>query len=156
MASAALLIGAALHDVAFRTIPNAIPFGIGAIALLLRLSQGTLLAGGLVACIVFAAGFLIWWRGLLGGGDVKLLAAVSLLVAPAMALDLLVCIALAGGALALLYLLLGRLASPPMRERPARLASRILRVEQWRIRRGGPLPYASAIAAGTLVILFQG
>jgi prepilin peptidase CpaA len=33
------------------------------------------------------------------------------------------------------------------------LLARALRVEQWRIRRGGPLPYACAIAAGGLFIL---
>jgi prepilin peptidase CpaA len=156
LAITGLLIGAALHDLAFRTIPNGIPFAICAIALVLRYNQGSLPEGALVACIVFVASFLIWRRGLLGGGDVKLISAASLSIAPAMALDLLFCIALAGGALALIYIVLRRLAPPPAHVKPARLASRILRVEQWRIRRGGPLPYASAIAAGTIFVLFQG
>jgi prepilin peptidase CpaA len=33
------------------------------------------------------------------------------------------------------------------------LLARALRVERWRIHRGGPLPYACAIAAGGLFIL---
>jgi prepilin peptidase CpaA len=55
--------------------------------------------------------------------------------------------------LALAYLA-GCLVLPrPTARRPNRLLSRVLRVEAWRIRHRGPLPYVCAIAAGTLFVL---
>jgi prepilin peptidase CpaA len=61
--------------------------------------------------------------------------------------------AIAGGVLALLQLgLRGRLAAPS-RPRPAGLLRRVLRCEAWRIRRGAPLPYGVAIAAGTAFVM---
>jgi len=64
---------------------------------------------------------------------------------------------LAGGLLAVLYLLAQNLvpaASPsPV---PLSLLARVWRAERWRIRRGGPLPYAVAIAAGGVLTLLQG
>ena len=46
--------------------------------------------------------------------------------------------------------LLGRFLLPrPAPRRPRHLLPRIVRVEAWRIRHRGPLPYACAIAAGT-------
>jgi hypothetical protein len=41
----------------------------------------------------------------------------------------------------------------PTPKRPRGLIGRILRVEAWRIHHRGPLPYACAIAAGTLFVL---
>jgi hypothetical protein len=56
--------------------------------------------------------------------------------------------------------LLGRLAgyglAPRPGARPRSLLARIVRVERRRLSRGGPLPYASAIAAGTIFIIFAG
>jgi prepilin peptidase CpaA len=94
----------------------------------------------------------------MGGGDVKLLGAVSTLVPPHAVFTLLAFIAFAGGALAVVYLL-GRAVAGKRRievsRRPATLPARVLRAEAWRIRRGGPLPYACAIAAGLLITLLR-
>jgi prepilin peptidase CpaA len=63
--------------------------------------------------------------------------------------------ALAGGVLALIYL--GLRAVTPVRPngvRPQRFLARLIRAERRRVRRGGPLPYASAIALGAICVLF--
>jgi prepilin peptidase CpaA len=44
----------------------------------------------------------------------------------------------------------------PLPGRPPSLAARIIRVERWRLRRGGPLPYAVAIASGAFFVLSLG
>jgi len=62
---------------------------------------------------------------------------------------------LAGGVLAIGYWLLGRVTASPATERPSGLLRRIIRVERRRLRRGGPLPYALAIAAGVCFTLIE-
>jgi prepilin peptidase CpaA len=137
------------QDLATRLIANALCALILACGLGLRLLQGDLLPSLLASLLVFVAALSLWWPGWLGGGDVKLLAAVAALPSPAAVPGLLLAVALAGGLLAALYLLLHRrpAAATP---RPARLLPRVLRAEARRIRRGGPLPYGLAIGAGTL------
>ncbi len=158
-AGVALLLAAAWHDVAARIIPNWAPLGIAGLGLVLRAAQGQLAGGVLLGLIVFAAAAACWSRGWMGGGDVKLLAATAIFIPPLHIPELLAAVTLAGGAIALFYLaakrLLARLsrALPP---RPRRLPGRVLRVERWRLLRGGSLPYASAIAAGTLFVLVTG
>ena len=151
-ASVALLLAAA-HDVAARTIPNRLVLAIGLLGGGARLAAGEL-AGGLAAAgLVFLLAFAAWRFGLMGGGDVKLLSAAALLVPAAWVTSLVLAVALAGGVLALGYLILRRLVPAPAALRPAGLAARALRAEAWRIRRGGPLPYAVAIALGAFATL---
>ena len=89
----------------------------------------------------------------MGGGDVKLLGATAILVAPAAAGSFLVAVSLSGGILAI-GLPGGPFLLPrPATRRPRHLLPRVLRVEAWRIRHRGPLPYACAIAAGTIFVL---
>jgi prepilin peptidase CpaA len=150
------LLFAALHDVAFRTIPNwppALLFGVG---ILMRVQSGTLVPGLLAGFLILTGTTICWLRGWLGGGDVKLLAACGMLVPPALAMSLLLAVALSGGLLAILYLALAKMVSPITRSRPAGLIRRVCRVERYRIRHRGPLPYGSAIAAGTLFVLLRG
>ena len=154
--SAVILLSAVLNDVAFRVIPNWMP------AILLLFSGGIGMLDGrlvpsLLACslIFLGAGF-CWRHGWLGGGDVKLLAACGLLVPPGLILAMLLDIALAGGVLALLYLALGRMLAAPQVTNPTGLLRRIIWAERHRIRNRVSLPYASAIAAGTLLVLLGG
>ena len=144
----AALGAAALRDVACREIPNPIAATVALAGLARQAMTGAPLPALLAAGCVLAAATLLWLRGLLGGGDVKLLAAASLLVPPAGVPGLLLAVALAGGVLAGHYLVLrGRLVA--VAPAPSRGAlPRILRCEAWRIRRGAPLPYGVAIAAG--------
>jgi prepilin peptidase CpaA len=151
-AGAILLIAAGLHDVAARTVPNTLVVLVAAAGILARALDGDLPMSLVAALLVFAVAALCWHRGWMGGGDVKLLAAAALLVPPRSAGTLIVDIALAGGILALAYLLLyAALPNPVISpRRPRSFPARALRVERWRISRKGPIPYASAIAAGAL------
>jgi prepilin peptidase CpaA len=148
-----MLLYAALHDLIARTIPDAVPVGVAVGGVIGHVMSGQLPMPLIAAAAVaLVAGLLFWWR-LLGGGDAKLLAAVALLLPPAEVVSAAAAIAIAGGLLALLFLLLrpwlrGRRIRPAGRAAP--LLRRALAAEAWRIRRGGPLPYAVAIAAGTL------
>ena len=156
--AAMALLSAALHDIAFRTVPNWIPALLLVIGGLVRGLDGTLVPGLAVGSVFFLGAVFCWRRGWLGGGDVKLLAAAALLVPPHPGCS--VCCWMSrspGGVLALLYLVLGRMMKPFVgRPRPPGLLHRICRAERHRICRRGPLPYASAIAAGAFLVLFKG
>jgi prepilin peptidase CpaA len=152
----ALLALAALHDVAARTIPNWIPatLAIGAIApLLLSPSAGARLAAAL---LLFGGAVVLWRCGWMGGGDAKLLGAVGLLVPPDRVGLMVVAIGLAGALLALPYIACRHRIARPQLDRPAGLVVRAWRAERFRLRRGGPLPYGVAIAAGATFALLGG
>ena len=151
----AVLLLAALHDVALRTVPNTLVVLVLGIGLLRAVTEHDLLASCLVAGLTLLLGALLTWRGLLGGGDAKLLAACALVVAPWAVPHMLLATALAGGALCLPYLPGRRLLRRPPPGRPAGFCARVLRCERWRLWRRGPLPYAVAIASGTVFVLLQ-
>jgi prepilin peptidase CpaA len=154
----ALLMFAAVHDIVARTIPDLVPLGILAAALALNLLSGSILLPLVATAAVAAVTLLLYWLRLMGGGDVKLLVAVAFLLPPGDVPKAALAIALAGGLLALLFLALrprlrGRRLAPAGRS--AALPRRALAAELWRIRRGGPLPYAAAISAGTLFTMIS-
>jgi prepilin peptidase CpaA len=155
-AASLILLIAAAHDIAFRTIPNWMSALLVAIAAIVRISDGSLIPG-LTGCLIIllCTGF-CWRRGWLGGGDVKLLAACGLLVPPNLAVVMVLDVAVAGGALALLYLALGRVLAEPDASQPSGLLRRIWTSERTRICASGPLPYGSAIAVGTIIVLLKG
>lgn len=153
---AIVLTRAALHDVATRRIPNWTSMLVALLGAVLRTRHGQLAEGLLAAGLVFGCMVLLWRRGWVGGGDVKLLAAITLLAPPGGVLNLLLTVSLAGGALAALYLALIRAGLPALRAGSRAAPRRVLRAELWRIRRRGPLPYACAISAGGLLTLFGG
>lgn len=95
-------------------------------------------AGLAVACAlgVFAVGAAAFAAGALGGGDVKLLAAVSLFAGPAGLVDFLLVTGLSGGLLGLAILAGAPIGQPAMGPLRARLRS--------------GLPYGPAIAIGGL------
>ena len=98
---------------------------------------------------------LLWLRGYMGGGDVKLIPAVSLIMPPSSVPHYVLSVALAGGVLALIYLVLSRVMSRPASGPRNGLLARIVKAETWRMHRRGPLPYAVAIAAGALPGIFK-
>ena len=156
VAAAGLMVAAALHDLAFRTVPNWLPvavFSIGVVAASLNHHLIYSLASAVGLFIVAA---LCWRRGLMGGGDVKLLAASAALLPPGRCGEFVLLVSLCGGLLAIIYLVLQRLIRTPSTARPWSLLGRILKAERWRVARRGPLPYASAIAAGALLTVFGG
>lgn len=108
-----LLLLAVVHDVGSLRIPNRISAAIAALypVHVATASLPVDWPGAVaVAVIVFAAGALAFAFGLIGGGDVKLLAAVALWVGPARSCEFLVLTALLGGVLALFMLSRWRLA----------------------------------------------
>ena len=151
--SLGLVLAAAWHDLLARTVPNRLPVLLALVGLARLGAGGDLWAGLAAGGLVFAAAAWCWRRGWLGGGDVKLLAACALSVPPHLVPELLAAIAIAGAGLALIYLAARRWVRPAGGARPAGLLARAVRAERWRIARGGPLPYAVAIAIGSLAVL---
>ncbi len=159
IAGAATLIYAALHDVAARTIPHTTCAIVALIGLALRLADGQVIFSLTVDVIVFVCCTLCWLRGWMGGGDVKLLTAAAVFVPPAAVGSMIISTTLFGGIVAVAYLVartIVRRIPPPNRAAPRNFLARVLRAEHWRLLRGAPLPYGSAIAAGTLFTLFSG
>jgi prepilin peptidase CpaA len=152
-AAAMALLFAAAHDVAVRTVPNAVSAVVAAAGLAVNAWDGQLAPALFGAVLVFAAAWYCWRRGWFGGGDVKLLTACVLLVPPGSVPALILCTALAGGAMALFYVSLARMLPRRPSPRPTGLLARIWRAERRRIRRGLSLPYSCAIAAGALLTL---
>jgi len=152
-----LLAAAALSDVAFRRIPNGIAAALGLIGVVRHGAFGVAALGVALcaAATVGAAAAALWHRGLLGGGDVKLIAAAALLVPTASVPALLLAIPLAGGVLALAHLALRPVAGGfgARAVRGASVPRRLLRHEARRIARGAPLPYGVAIAAGAAFVI---
>ncbi|MCB2055762.1 MAG: prepilin peptidase [Geminicoccaceae bacterium] len=107
----AVLLYAALSDIFRRQIPNRVSLaliGLFGAALLLSGVPDDLLVHLACAAGVFAAGFALWTRGVLGGGDVKLLAAMALWADAGTIGGFLLLTALAGGVLAAVHLVLAR------------------------------------------------
>jgi prepilin peptidase CpaA len=99
-----LLLLVAYGDMRTRRIPNKLNLTIGALgALRLVLTDNPIDAVLTLAAaaMVFAASILLFWRGVIGGGDAKLTSAMILLVGHLKALDFLVLMSLCGGVLAL-------------------------------------------------------
>jgi prepilin peptidase CpaA len=136
---AALLLVAAAIDVRTFTISNRLNLTVALLAPLYWLSialplwpdVGIQLAAGAGVFALLAAAF---YAGMMGGGDVKLAAALALWFSPASTLKFLVLTSLAGGILTLGVLVFHRLKR----------------------REGRPeIPYGVAIAFGGLAILTQ-
>jgi len=136
---AALLVVAAVVDVRTFTISNRLNLTVALLAPLYWLSVelsiwpgvAVQLAAGAAVFLVLAAAF---YAGMMGGGDVKLAAALALWFPPASTLKFLVFMSLAGGLLTLLLLVWHR-----AKRRDGRPA----------------IPYGVAIALGGLAILAQ-
>jgi prepilin peptidase CpaA len=157
-----LLAVAAASDLATRTIPDQACITLALIGFTARLFAGFTAAALsiVVALALFALLVLAHARGALGGGDVKLAAAMAVGLAPLQTYRFVVATVIAGGVLSVLHLLL-RHAPPPARfvARSSGLVSlmrRIATIELWRIRRKGSLPYGIAIACGGAWVTLAG
>jgi prepilin peptidase CpaA len=165
LASAAVVLLAAWHDLVSRTVPNWMPTliaGFGVVAALV--SERLLLSMGL-GLAIFIAAAICWRRGLMGGADVKLLGAIAIALPPGVLSLFVLAMSLAGAVHAVVYMAARRMVTRPpalalepmgMLPRARSLLPRALRAERWRISRGGPLPYACAIAFGFLFVVCNG
>ncbi|MBB2203315.1 A24 family peptidase [Gluconacetobacter tumulisoli] len=151
---AIVLAAASMHDVATRTVSNRLVLMLAILSGVISVATGHILEGLLSGLMIFSLAVLCWWRGWMGGGDVKLLGAVGLALRTGQILPLLVAVALAGGILACIYLVARAcVANRLSLARPRSLFGRVWRIERWRLHRGCPLPYVCAIAAGSLFVL---
>ena len=149
---AGLMIAAAIVDFRRLIIPNPLVGGLCVLWLLDLETTSDAIPATVIATIgcaaaVFLVGAVLFSRGLIGGGDVKLLAAATLWAGPAATLALLVLTGLLGGLLCLLLLTpAGALiaAIQPTNRDPSGGAS------------GGAtpvfVPYGVAIAAAGLIV----
>ncbi len=145
-----MLLYAAWTDVACRVIPDRVCLTIAAVGALNRLllSPTRLFESIAVAIILFIILLFLHSRHLMGGGDVKLLVAMSLGLPPAGVIYLFTVTAIAGTAVAILHLLLRCLPRPRLPHNRASILRRVYAAERWRILRRAPLPYGVAIACG--------
>lgn len=157
-----LLGFAAWRDLLTRTIPDAVTAIIMLAGIAARLPDGWASVGtsAMVALLLFFLLLPFNFRGLLGGGDVKLLTALAFGLPPLASYQMLCAVLLAGGLLAACYLVLRFLVARPAPVassglRPRVTATRLIAVESWRIRKRAPLPYGLAIAAGASLIIAQ-
>ncbi len=106
---ASLMATAAVEDFRRLVIPNWVVMGLCALwPLHIGVASSTSLTGGFAAlgcaATVFVAGALLFSRGFIGGGDVKLLTAATLWAGPGRTPELLIVTALLGGLLSLVLL----------------------------------------------------
>lgn len=142
LALVALLVIAAVGDIRRYIIPNRLCIIVAALAVPYLVATG--LAGGEsllplfgirigIALLVFIGFAALFAVGAMGGGDVKLIAALALWVPASRILDLLFLVALFGGGLALVVLIARRMRGSTNRE----------------------VPYGVAIAAGGICIALE-
>jgi len=102
-----ILLAIAYGDVRTRRIPNALTAAIAVLGLA-RLMLADDLAAAMHTLIasasVFTVAFVLFWRGVFGGGDAKLLTAMALLVGSHELLDFLLIMSVCGGGLGLAIL----------------------------------------------------
>jgi len=140
-----LMLIAAVEDLRRLVIPNPVVLGLCVLwPLQLASAPVVSLTGAAIAALcaaaVFAGGALLFWRGLMGGGDVKLLTAATLWAGPASTPTLLIATAVLGGLLTLA--LLSPLALRAVFA-PAATADAAKQM---------PVPYGVAIAGAALIV----
>ena len=141
---AALLVAAAIEDAVRMRISNVLCLAafVGAIvAMIVGGLEIVLWQNLLVFAALLGAGTVLFGIGKMGGGDVKLFAAVGLWCSLKTALTLLPAVFITGGLLALVILAARTVA-------PARSGARVLVLKP-----GSGIPYGIAIAAGSLITL---
>lgn len=153
-----LLLYVATIDVATRLIRNEICLTLALLGIVSQLPSPMQVAQSLIAAaILFLLLLVIYTRGSIGGGDVKLLLALAVGLPLMGVVQLLTITALAGGVLALAHLVMRNLPYPRLAPAGSSFARRVYAVERWRNLRHAPLPYGVAIACGGIwTILSKG
>jgi prepilin peptidase CpaA len=151
-----LLLYVAMIDVATRLIPNEVCLALALLGIAGQLASPMQVAESLiVATILLLLLLLIYTRGWIGGGDVKLLVALVIGLPLTGVIQSLTITALAGGVLALVHLIMRVLPYPRLAPAGSPLARRIYAIERWRHLRHAPLPYGVAIAFGGIWTIFS-
>jgi prepilin peptidase CpaA len=150
-------IGASI-DVRTARIPNWLTYGGLAAALVSRAAMGWIeFRSGLMGLLIAGGMFLLLFLiGGMGGGDVKLMAAVGTWAGSTQALPVLITSAIVGGLLAVLYMILGRRILLTLRNSleliQHHVSSGIRPHPYLNVQEAGTMrvPYGLAIAMGTL------
>ena len=150
-----LLLYVAVIDIATRLIHNEICLTLALLGIAGQFAGQTHVVESLVAAtILFLLLIVVYQRGLIGGGDVKLLVALAIGLPLTGVFQLLAITALAGAVLALAHLMLRLLPYPRLAPAGSSLLRRVYAVERWRNLRQAPLPYGAAIACGGIWTVF--
>ena len=151
-----LLLYVAVIDIATRLIRNEICLvlallGIaGQLAGSMHVTESLITATSLLLLLI-----VIYQRGWIGGGDVKLLVALAIGLPLMGVIQLLTVTALAGGVLALVHLMMRLLPYPRLAPAGSSFVRRVYAIERWRHLRHAPLPYGVAIACGGIWTVFN-
>lgn len=140
----ALLVAAAIEDAVRLKISNVLSLAVfiaAIVAMVLGGLEVALWQNALVFAVLLAGGTLLFGAGKMGGGDVKLLAAVGLWCSLKAAVTLLPMVFITGGLLALVILLARTIA-------PEGSSRRVMVLKP-----GSGIPYGIAISAGALITL---
>ena len=151
-----LLLYVAMIDIATRLIRNEICLALALLGIVSQFASPVQVAESLVAAtILLVLLIVIYQRGWVGGGDVKLLVALAIGLPLMGMIQLLTITALAGGVLALVHLMMRLLPHPKLAPAGSSLVRRVYVVERWRHLRHAPLPYGVAIACGGIWTIFS-
>ncbi len=147
-----VLIAAAIDSQRFQ-IPNWIPLTV-IIAFLFAASLGSTqtywMGHAIAGLLTLAVGLAAFKYRVMGGGDVKLIAAIALCIGMPNVFVLLASIGIAGGILALFIMMARSASNLWLTPQTAESAQSLLPM----LRANAPAPYGIAIAAGTLFTLF--
>src|SRR5215468_8691549 len=152
-----LLLYVAMTDIATRLIRNEICLVLALLGIAIHffgpMMQVT--ESLIAATILLLMLAVIYQRGWIGGGDVKLLVALAVGLPLMGVIELLTITALAGGVLAVVHLMMRLLPYPRLAPAGSSLVRRVYAVERWRNLRHAPLPYGVAIACGGIWTVFS-
>ena len=153
----ALLAAACFSDLRTRRIPNLLVLTTAVAGIAIAVLTKPWAAGLIQAGTGFGTGLVIWLPfyalGMIGAGDVKLFAAASTFLGPRLAIEASLYTALYGGVLAFVYMLTrSGVAGTLIRVGQGVRQPELLRNDPSAQRRR--MPYALAIAAGILTVVF--
>jgi prepilin peptidase CpaA len=150
-----LLLYVAMIDIATRLIRNEICLVLALLGSAQFASPMQVTESLIAATILLLLLMVIYQRGWIGGGDVKLLVALAIGLPLMGVIQLLTITALAGGVLALVHLMMRLLPYPKLAPAGSSLVRRVYAIERWRNLRHAPLPYGVAIACGGIWTVFS-
>jgi prepilin peptidase CpaA len=151
-----LLLHVATIDIATRLIRNEICLVLALLGIAGQFANPMQVAASLIAATILLAMLLIiYQRGWIGGGDVKLLVALAIGLPLTGVVELLTITALAGGVLALVHLMMRLLPQPKLAPAGSSFVRRVYAIERWRHLRHAPLPYGVAIACAGIWTVFS-
>src|SRR5258708_20971088 len=128
-----LLLHVATIDIATRLIRNEICLALALLGIVGQLASPMQVAESLIAATILLLLLLvIYQRGLIGGGDVKLLVALAIGLPLMGVIELLTVTALAGGVLALVHLMMRLLPYPRLAPAGSSFVRRVYAIERWR------------------------